>query len=122
MADKNHFLQSNSLLKHQALQKMIGHCPLCNYEYQTINAKILDDNEEAQLIYIRCPNCLSSIVVLVLSSGPFLSSIGMITDLNEEDVLKLKNSGHIQEEDILNLHKVLKSKNFCLEFKKIFNK
>jgi hypothetical protein len=122
MDAKNLFSKLNPFLKHQALQKLMGKCPLCNFEYKTVSAKIIQENEEAQLIYIKCPHCSGSLIVVILSSGPLISSIGLVTDLNEEDLSKIKKNKTIFEEDILNLHQIIKEKNFCLHLKNNFNK
>lgn len=119
---KNFLSRINPFLKHQALQKLMGKCPLCNFTYKTVSAKIIEENEEAQLIYIKCPHCSGSLVALILSSGPLVSSIGLVTDLNDEDIIRLKNNKIIIEEDILSLHQNLKNKNFCWQFKNNFNK
>lgn len=107
----------NPFLKHQALQKLIGKCPVCEYEYKTLRAKILDENEEAQLMYVKCQRCQGSLIVLLLASGPLVSSIGLITDLSMDDVQKFKHGYSIKEEDVIKIHQELKSKKFCLNFK-----
>lgn len=120
MEKKNIFSKFNPFLKQQALQKIISHCPLCNYEYKSINAKIIRENEEAQLVYMKCPNCFGSLIILIINSGPLISAMGIVTDLNENDISKLNNVNVIQDEDIINLHELLKKRNFCWQFKNNF--
>lgn len=118
MKNNNSFNKLNPFLKHQAIQKLINKCPLCGLQYKTVQAKIIEENEEAQLVYIKCQKCYGGVLLLILSSGPLVSSIGLITDLVEEDIVKYKNTTFLGEEDVLSLHQLLKTKNFCLNFKK----
>ena len=71
------------------------------------------------MFYIKCHKCSGSIILLILSSGPLISSVGIITDLNEVEIMKFQKSKKIQEEDILNLHQLIKAKNFCIKLKNL---
>lgn len=99
----------NHILNLQAL-KNISHCPLCRKKYQPLQATLLEENEEAHLIYIKCSHCQSSMVVLIMSQGPVVSSMGVVTDLNPKDLAKIKQRGFLKEDDILAVHNLFKDK------------
>lgn len=107
----------NDFFKQQALHKILGKCPLCNFENKVLKTKILCDNDESQLLYYKCNQCLNSIIILVMNTGAVISSMGLITDLTESDIIKFVKYNKILDEDIINIHKVLKSKYFCYNFK-----
>lgn len=72
-----------------------------------MTAKILEEREDAHLIHIECRRCSSSIVALILTGGIGISSVGLITDLTSDDVLKFKGTEDITSDDVLNLHQAL---------------
>jgi len=101
MQPKNHpYLQGEGL-------KLISYCPLCNSQYNPMTAKILEEREDAHLIHIECRRCNSSIIALILTGGIGISSVGLVTDLTSDDVLKFKDMEEINSDDVLTLHNVL---------------
>jgi len=103
-------------LRYEVVQKLMGQCPLCHFQYKTLQAKIIEENNDAQLIYIKCQKCHSAILVLIISSGPLISSMCFITDLTEDDLLNLKNNKKITDEDLLDFYKLFEEKHFCYNF------
>lgn len=67
-------------------------------------AKILEEREDAHLIHIECRRCSSSIVALILTGGIGVSSVGLITDLTSDDVLKFKDADDITANDVLDFY------------------
>lgn len=100
---RNQKNNSFHFLSLQAL-KNISHCPLCRKKYDPMQATLLEESEEAHLVHIKCQHCQSSIVVLILQQGPVVSSMGVVTDLNKEDIMRLKSNGTIKEDDVLAVH------------------
>lgn len=92
--------------------KFVSYCPLCNSAYNPLEAKILEEREDAHLVHVRCRNCHSAIVALIVAGGLGVSSIGLVTDLSSEDVLRFKNGEPITIDDILDLHHKLKEQRF----------
>ncbi|MFH0819173.1 MAG: hypothetical protein V1898_04225 [Patescibacteria group bacterium] len=117
MSIPKNFSKLSPFLQQESLQKLIGKCPLCGFQYKTIRAKVIEENEDAQLIYIKCQKCNGSIIIFVVSSGPLISSVGLITDLNEFDIVSFKNKRVLKEEDILKLHQNLQTGEFINSIK-----
>ncbi len=92
--------------------KFVSYCPLCNSAYNPLEAKILEERENAHLVHVRCRNCQSAIVALIVSGGLGVSSIGLVTDLSAEDVLRFKHEDPITIDDVLELHEELKERRF----------
>lgn len=111
-----HLSKLTPFLRYEIVQKLMGKCPLCHFEYKTLQAKIIDENRDAQLMYIKCQKCHSAILVLIITSGPFISSLCFVTDLNDDDLLSLKNNKKINDEDLLDFYQLFKDKNFCHNF------
>lgn len=98
--------KQNPYLPNEGL-KLISYCPLCNMQYNPLSAKILDERDDAHLVHVECRRCGSLIVALVLTGGIGISSVGLVTDLTSEDVLKFKEVGSMQMDDVIELHLAL---------------
>ena len=85
--------------------RLVSYCPLCESHYNPMEAKILEQREDAHLIHVQCRRCRSSVIVLVAaaSHGGF-TSIGMVTDLTAEDVLRFRSAEKVTVDDVLNIH------------------
>ena len=87
-------------------------CPSCGTHLE--NGKMLEGREEAQLSHYQCQECLHYCLALVFQSQVGVSSVVTITDLNFEDVVRLRGSDVITPDDVLNLHQMLNHKNAAL--------
>lgn len=87
--------------------RLISYCPICNTHYNPLAAQILEEREDAHLIHVECRKCGSSIVALVLTAGIGISSVGLVTDLTGEEVLKFRRKESIRTDDVLNMHTAL---------------
>ena len=95
--------------------KLIAYCPLCNQRYNPLEAKVIDKEENAYLIYVNCRKCHGSIVAVVVSTGFGISSTGLVTDLNSEDLKKFKEAPGVSLNDVIDLHEVLEEKNVTVK-------
>src|SRR3990167_8528966 len=87
--------------------KLVSYCPLCENKHSSTEAKILDDNDGAKLVYIKCKKCYTSVVAVVIQNALGMSSVGVITDLTSNDVLKFRQTQDISTDDVLNIHEFL---------------
>jgi hypothetical protein len=87
--------------------KFISNCPVCQHQYNPIEAKILTERENAHLLYIKCQRCQAGILALVRASQMGLSSIGLITDLDSHEVSKFRSP--ISADAVLDIHQAITS-------------
>lgn len=99
--------------------KIISYCPLCRTHYNPLSAQILEQRENAHLIYIRCRKCSSSIVALVVTGIVGVSSMGLVTDLTSKDVLKFQHSETIQYDDVIDISEQVHSQEFIHQILKV---
>jgi len=90
--------------------KIISFCPVCNAKYNPLEVKVIDEREEAHLIHIKCRRCQSCVVAVILTNNLGISSMGVVTDLNSEDVIKFKSSHSVSADDSIDIHQILTSK------------
>lgn len=87
--------------------RLISYCPICSTHYNPLAAQVLEERDDAHLIHVECRKCGSSIVALVLTGGIGISSVGLVTDLSGEEVLKFRNRESVRIDDVLAVHKEL---------------
>ena len=71
--------------------------------------KLLEESDNAQLIYIRCKNCHSAIVALVSINSIGISSIGLVTDLDDNEVKNFKELSEVNGDDVLSIYQALEN-------------
>lgn len=101
--------------------RLISYCPICNTHYNPLTAQILEEREDAHLIYIECRKCGSSIVGLVLTGGLGISSVSLVTDLTGAEVLRFRRGDSIGSDDVLAVHEALfaTEQNFLAELDRV---
>ncbi|HBU07018.1 MAG TPA: hypothetical protein DEB09_02950 [Candidatus Magasanikbacteria bacterium] len=103
---------NNNQSKNNPIQeqiKLLQQCPICKGQYDAKQAKVVEERGEANLIHITCPHCSNSILAVVVISQIGMSSVGMMTDLGENDVKRLRNKNSISEDELLDFHSLLQS-------------
>jgi hypothetical protein len=90
-------------------------CPICGFKYNIEHTKVIDSKQnevfgEAQiLIHSDCAKCKSSVMFNIEIRGPEVFSVGMITDLTQEDSAKFKNKKPITANEVIKIHQSLRS-------------
>jgi hypothetical protein len=101
----------------QEALKLIGKCPLCGTAYNTVEAKLFIKRESANLVHLTCLKCRSAFMAMIVTFGQGLSSVGMITDLNFEDVKKIYKTEPITIDEAIEGHQILQQSNFLNNLK-----
>lgn len=99
---------SNSIFEKLRLMRK---CPFCEYDYDAKKVVVLEENNESSLVHVTCSDCNSSILHIVLSTQIGLNTMGIITDLTAEEVMRLKHSPGITEDTLLGFHKYITNSN-----------
>lgn len=95
--------------------KLVSYCPLCEAHYNLMDARVLEEQEGASLVYIRCRNCQSSILAVVMTNQMGVSSVGLLTDLSPEEVLKYRQGTDVTEDDTLAMYQLLQKSQTMVE-------
>lgn len=97
--------------------RMVSYCPLCDAEFNPMEAQILGEDGDAHLLHVRCRTCSNAILALVLVTKAGISSVGLVTDLSYEDVLKFRSGGRLSVDDVIAVHESLGNKEFLEAFR-----
>ncbi len=87
--------------------RLISNCPLCQSIYQPASTRVLIAREDAHLVHIKCGQCDCAIVAVIVNNLMGISSIGLLTDLTPEDVLKFRSTDSVSADDVIELHRWL---------------
>lgn len=87
--------------------RLISYCPLCESSYNPLRARVLEEKDDAHLLHIQCGSCGSSVVALLFTSGAGPTSIGLVTDLTSEDVLRFKDQPMVKTDEVISMHEFL---------------
>ncbi|MEI6288533.1 MAG: hypothetical protein WCP18_03065 [bacterium] len=87
--------------------KLMSHCPVCHYNYNPFEAKVIEENAGAHLLHIKCRRCQSSILAMIMTSNFGISSVGMVTDLDGIEISRLKDLSEVDSDDVLNVYEIL---------------
>lgn len=88
-------------------------CPVCNKEYEELQAVLLDHCDDTHLVHIECPDCKSRVAALLVESQLGLTSLALRTELSAEEILDTHSRKKIEIQDILDVYDSLHEGKFC---------
>ena len=97
----------SSIILKQLKKEAVIFCPLCSQEYTTNNMRIVEQAGETILGHSQCPKCQGAILSLLFSDFIGVTLIGMVTDLDYQDAIRLKESEALDEDDVLQVYQLL---------------
>lgn len=98
---------------HQAL---ITHCPVCGLRYNPLEAKVVEEVNNAHLIHIKCRHCQATILAVVFISSLGVSSVGIVTDLESDEIIKFKSAKPINCDDVIEIHQLLNRQKVLIDY------
>ena len=87
--------------------KLVSYCPVCETRYNPMEARILGQEEETHLLHVQCRKCQNSILAVVLVNEVGASSVGLLTDLSYEDVMRFRSNPGVSVDDVIEVHRQL---------------
>ncbi len=97
--------KSNSMPNLQIMTR----CPMCDFKYEKEDVKIVDKKDGLITLYLKCNQCKSSLMMVIMTGALGITSISTMTDIVEDDLEKVKDSC-VDYDDVLEMHKFLKNK------------
>jgi hypothetical protein len=96
--------------------KLVSFCPVCREKYNPFEAKVIEENNSAHLLHVKCSNCQAAILALIMTSGMGVSSVGLVTDLNGNEIRRFIGGKKVDSDDVLSLYSLIKEDNFEKDF------
>ena len=90
-------------------------CTICGSLYDFGKLEVLQEEEGATLMYIKCTVCQSAALSIVALGAFGIKVASVITDLEKDEVLHFQEEGSVKSEDVLALHEEMKITDNFLE-------
>ena len=90
--------------------RILGQCPVCQQKRDTVEARVLEEEDGARLVHIRCRSCGNSMVNLLIQDPNGISAMGVLTDLSADDMVRTRHQSPVTEDDVLDTYKRLQEK------------
>lgn len=94
------------MLPNQDHLKIISSCPVCESQNFPAQVKLLTEKEDSHLLHIQCRKCKSCILVLITAGPQGMVSMGLLTDLKSEEVLKFSQGAPITSDDVIDVYEI----------------
>jgi len=94
-----------NVILNQLKKEAVILCPLCNKNYKPTNIKMVENAGDTVLAHSNCPKCHGGIISLLYQDIMGITLIGMATDLNYEDVVKMRKNKTISNDNVLEIFK-----------------
>jgi len=82
---------------------------MCDTRYNPMHARLLGEEDDTHLMHVTCKKCQNSILAVVVTSQGNASSIGLVTDLSYEDVMRVGPASAVTVDDVIDVHEFLES-------------
>jgi hypothetical protein len=86
--------------------KLVSFCPVCETRYNEMEARVLAGEGETQLLHVQCRKCHNSLLALVHVNQIGASSVGLLTDLCYDDVVRFRAGRQLTIDDVIEAHEV----------------
>ena len=68
---------------------------------------ILEENQQQSIFHAFCPNCKTATMIFLASTHSGLISLGMATDLNQEEARKFFGQEAVNVDEVIDVHSLL---------------
>ncbi len=88
--------------------KYIGNCPVCSSQFEPGKASIIEKKDHMSHVYAECSKCTSSVSCFVLENKMgTVTTIGMLTDMTKEDIMRFKMREPITANEVKKIHQII---------------
>lgn len=91
--------------------KLISFCPVCETRYNSTEARLLGEQAETHFLHVQCRKCKHAVLALVVVNQVGASSVGLLTDLSYDDLVRMKTGQKVSVDDVIEVHQWFKSVN-----------
>lgn len=92
--------------------RLVSFCPVCEIRSKSMRANTLASQGDTKLMHIQCHKCQNTFLALVSVNQVGASSVGLLTDLTHEDVLRFRAHQDVSVNDVIAIHERLSENTF----------
>jgi hypothetical protein len=98
--------------------KLLTACPVCKSDFDVIDTRIIETYPDAHLVHITCKKCRHALLAVVALTSEASQSVGLVTDLTYEDVLRFAQAEAIAINDVVAAHNYFEQSGWAKNFLK----
>lgn len=102
--------------KEENTNEIVGICPSCQEAHLRSDAEVIRSTKEGTLAHGPCPSCKSGMLILELGRDSFVTSIGVLTELQRHEVERIFEKPPINSDDVLAIHEALSTRSIVDNF------
>ncbi|MFH0969525.1 MAG: hypothetical protein V1804_03400 [Patescibacteria group bacterium] len=84
-------------------------CPVCGRKYEQAKILVLEEEMNKTTLHVTCENCKISSIVFISSGKMGIVSLGMLTDLQQEEAKNLFKKEAISTDNVIEVHEYFKN-------------
>ena len=95
--------------------RLLANCPLCQAAYVDEAVRLVGEKGAAKLFHCTCKGCGHAMLAVILENAGWLSSVGLMTDLEAQDAVRFHSAPLIGSDECIKVHHMLEkdSQAFC---------
>jgi len=79
-------------------------CSICSHDFSQENLIVLEENQQQSIFHASCPNCKTATMIFLSSTHSGLISLGMATDLDQEEAKKFFGQEAVNVDEVIDVH------------------
>ena len=79
-------------------------CSVCSHDFKQGSLIVLEENQQQSVFHASCSNCKTATMIFLSSTHSGLVSLGMATDLNQEEVRKFFGQEAVNVDEVIDVH------------------
>jgi len=95
--------------------QLLERCPICQAMYAPGEIRLLHEREKSRLYHCTCRACGHAMMAVIFEGAGWLSSVGVMTDLEAKDAARLATVPPISSDECIEIHGAIEqqSANVC---------
>jgi hypothetical protein len=81
--------------------RILTQCPLCHEQYGQDTIRLLGEEGITRLVHCTCSHCGRAMIAVILEASGFVSSVGVVTDLEVEDAVRFRDAEPLQMDECI---------------------
>ena len=89
--------------------RLVSYCPICESPYNSIQTQSLWKEGQTNAFHLTCKKCGHAILAIAMTTEIGASSLGILTDLSYDDVVRFRMNRVISLNDVIDAHIIFSS-------------
>jgi hypothetical protein len=90
--------------------RILNKCPMCQAAYEKDEVRLVGGRGATRLFHCHCHACGHAMLAVILENGGWVSSVGLVTDLEATDAIRFQSSLGITADECVGWHRLLEEK------------